>query len=349
MKLFSPVFLLICALTFFSTNNLQAQTAYGGRVCGVSPSLAGSTIWDYNDVFNLDMQYCDGANWFSLFTLLGTACTAADVGKLSWNAAGYYEYCDGTNWNITKGKQFAVCANADNKKMRLQSIGATSVLQFCDSSFWYSMGPSVVTFTSNGTFTVPTYATGFRITVWGGGGGGGEAQISGNPGQGTAGGPGTTSSVAIPAPVSLTITSTGGTGGGGGNNTVSGSGGTGGTGTNGDTNVAGGNGVAGANGTSGVQVGGNGGAAFKGGKAGSHSGTKGVNGLAPGGGGAGDSGNNRRAGGGGGAGGYAAKLYSDTSLIGLTLTITVGTGGSKGGSGISSGNGGAGKVVLTYW
>lgn len=338
--------LTILVMTFFFSHVASAQTAYGGRVCGSGTSPGGTVIWDYNDIFDLDMQFCDGSTWFSMATLTGAACTAPDAGKMQWNVAGYFEYCNGTNWIDTKGKLFATCTNGDNKKMRWNS-GATA-LQSCDGNNWYNIGPTTVQFTTSGTWVVPTYATTIRITVWGGGGGGGQAQTGGSaPQQGANGTSGTLSSAAIPAPINLTITANPGLFGSGANNTGPGAGGAGGTGVSGDTTVTGGNGEIGDVAGSG-NVGGDGGAAYRGGKAGTPTGPKGKDGLAPGGGGAGDTGTStKNNGGGGGAGGYAQKIYNDTSLIGLTLTMTIGTGGTKANSG--SGNGGAGKVIITYW
>lgn len=332
-------------MIFFFSLPASAQTEYGGRVCGSATSPGGTVIWDYNDVFDLDMQFCDGTNWFSMLTLTGTACTAPEAGKMQWNTGGYYEYCNGTDWINTKGKLFATCTNPEIRKMRWNV--SANALQSCDGNNWHNIGPTTVQFTANTTWVVPTYATTIRITAWGGGGGGGQAQTGGgSPQQGANGTSGTLSSVAIPAPINLTVTANPGLFGSGANDTGPGAGGVGGTGS-GDTTVSGGNGeigdVAGAG-----NLGGDGGAAYRGGKAGTPTGQKGKNGLSPGGGGAGDTGTTaKNNGGGGGAGGYAQKVYNDTSLIGLTLTITIGAGGTKGNSG--SGDGGAGKVIITYW
>ncbi len=343
-------FVLYALALFILPQTVNSQVMYGGRTCGSATSPAGSVIWDYDDIFELDMQYCDGTTWISLLTTTtATTCTAPEAGKLLWNAAGYFEYCNGVNLINTKGRQFAACANADLKKMRYEN--SVSSLQSCDGTNWYNMGPTTVIFNANGTYVVPSYATAIRISVWGGGGGGGQSQL-GNPNptpqQGANGTDGAASSVQIPTTIPVTLTANAGAFGRGGNDTIPGVGGLGGTAMGGDSNVTGGNGVTGQGGTSGTQIGGNGGAAFKGGKAGSQAGSKGVNGLAPGGGGAGENGTGgKRAGGGGGAGGYSVKLYTDTSLVGLTLTITVGAGGARAVAG--SGNGGAGRVIITYW
>lgn len=281
-----------------------------------------------------------------MLTLTGAACVAGDAGKMQWNAAGYFEYCNGVNWIDTKGKLFATCTNQDNKKMRWNST--TSTLQSCDGNNWYNVGPTTVTFTTSQSWVVPTYATAIKISVWGGGGGGGEAQRGGAaPALGASGTAGTLSSVDIPAPISITLLSNPGLGGGGGQSGIPGAGGAGGTASGGDVNTTGGTGIAGE--AMGVNIGGDGGAAPSGGKAGSNSGFKGKSGLAPGAGGCGDnSSSTRKAGGGGGAAGLARKTYNDTSLIGLTLTIVVGSAGAQGTS-PGAGNGGAGRVIITYW
>lgn len=349
MSSFFPKILFTIIFSALISEISYAQTEYGGRTCGSAASPGGTVIWDYNDIFDLDMQFCDGSQWFSLLVTDTAVSCSGSGGKMQWNSTNTtYEYCNGTNWIDTKGKVTVdSCAPAGQNKGRMRWNSSTQTMQFCDGSVWISMGPSTVIFNASTTWVVPSYATAIRISVWGGGAGGGAPQTGGGaPAQGANGTSGTASSVSIPSPISLTLTSNGGAFGGGGNSSGGGTGGAGGTASGGDTNVSGGTGVAGE--VQGATKGGDGGASYKGGKAGSQTGFKGANGLAPGGGGAGADGTGgRKGGGGGGAGGYSMKQYNNTSLVGLTLTITVGGGGTKGSS--QAGDGGAGRVIITYW
>jgi len=203
--------------------------------------------------------------------------------------------------------------------------------------------PGSQTFTSSGTFTVPNGYTTITIEVWGGGGAGGA---------GSAGGDSSVSGTGL-----TTMTAYGGSAGAQGTNTVPGAGGVGGTAINGTTsNITGGTGTTGgggANGTTGSIAGGTGGAAAV------ISGAQGGSGTAPGAGGGGGffqsagmpmcgcCGYTRYAGG-GGAGGYSKSIITTDITPGTTLSVTVGTGGVGTSGQQYGGNGGDGRVIITY-
>lgn len=162
--------------------------------------------------------------------------------------------------------------------------------------------PTQQTFTSSGTYTLPTSPTPFYVkvtVVGGGGGGGGAANTSGGAGGGGGGGGGTSiayvSGASLSSPVTVTIggagsagvsggagagaggttsfgsfaSATGGTGGGAGVGSVTtiGIGGTPGVGSLGTTNISGQGGAAGSFGTASIvtSTGGQGGGSFLGG------------------------------------------------------------------------------------
>ena len=140
--------------------------------------------------------------------------------------------------------------------------GQSGLTYYVGSDGYFAYQPSSLagaagsqTFTTGGTFTVPTYST-LTATVKGAGGGGGGVvtQIS----VGGTGGTGGASSFAS----ATAITGNGGTGGTGGNyySLYNGTNGSPGTATGGDTNTTGGGASGGAGGNLGGTVGGNGGA-----------------------------------------------------------------------------------------
>jgi hypothetical protein len=191
---------------------------------------------------------------------------------------------------------------------------------------------SVQTFTSSGTYTIPSGATAVKVYTTGGGGGGGG--YGGTPGG--QGGTGGTSSVASGTESITTVSATGGAGAQGGS--TSQSGGSGGIGSNGDINIRGQGGGGGSqDDTGGI----GGGSFFGGGNRGQRSSSP--NNVGFGGGGPGfSSGNNN--GGGGGGGGTAIKFITSVTA-GNTFTVTVGAGGTAGDGEYADGGAGAAGVV----
>jgi hypothetical protein len=192
---------------------------------------------------------------------------------------------------------------------------------------------SVQTFTSSGTYTIPSGATAVKVYTTGGGGGGGG--YGGTPGG--QGGTGGTSSVASGTESITTVSATGGAGAQGGGSSQSG--GAGGTGSNGDINIRGQGGGGGSqDDTGGI----GGGSFFGGGNRGQRSSSPNNVGFGGGGPGFFQSNNN---GGGGGGGGTAIKFITGVTA-GNTLTVTIGAGGTAGDG--EYGDGGAGAAGVVY-
>jgi len=210
--------------------------------------------------------------------------------------------------------------------------------------------PGNATYTSSGTFTVPTGTATLKIEIWGGGGSGGSSIFGTNPAStnNTAGGQ---SSVSV-----LSMTANGGAKG-----SNPGAGGAGGTAAGGTTNTTGTAGAAGGNvGSCGspsyYYKGGTGGASPNGGSGGvaSCNPFNGADGASPGAGGSGATGVDSsveppitEGGGGGGGGGYSTKTL--TSSIAASYVYVVGAGGSKGtGATLAGGDGAVGSVKFTW-
>src|SRR3989344_5295548 len=169
------------------------------------------------------------------------------------------------------------------------------------------------TFTSSGTFTVPSYGS-LTVDVWGAGASGGSIISSGNAGN-----------------ASYFDVITAGGGRGGTPSRSGASGGVGGTATGGDVNLDGNSGqsgsVPGRGGVGGAAPGGGGG-----GSAGVPNACTGGSGAIPGGGGGGscDILKGGRGAGGGGSGAYAQKTYENDSLAARSnITVEIGAGGGS--------------------
>lgn len=218
--------------------------------------------------------------------------------------------------------------------------------------------PGNQTFTTSGTFTIPTGTTNLQIEMWGGGGSGGSGQLTGAYPQGSNNTSGSASSC-------NGLTANGGTKA---NQTP---GGAGGSASGGTTNTTGGSGTSPNTGVncssdkSTFYVAGTGGNSPNGGtQTAPTCGTSSQAGPAPGAGGNGAtgyavSGFSSPSGGGGGAGGYSTKTF--TGLSG-SLAYTVGTAGQPGflipGPGgksgiagygaLNGGAGGSGAIKFTW-
>lgn len=354
------IVLLVC---LFMGSLVHAQTTCSGSTIMLNATCTGSggkQIWDCNDVYNFDMMFCSGSQYFSEgIQTTGVTCTAGNLGKAQWNddtgsnGAGWYEYCDGSYWWQTRGTAYSTCTGAERKKQ--QWNGTASSMQFCDGSNWRNMGPTVVRLTTSQTYVIPTYANGIIIQVWGGGGGGGAT--ANNTSKGGDGG----QSTATIASIGLSLTANGGVGGKDGANATlncgSGAAGTAsGTATGPPTAASGPTATTGGAGSAcgAVPAAGNGGAAFKGGKAGDGTAAKGGgkasrDGGLPGSGGGGQTGSpaSRKGGGGGGASGHVSVYYTNTGLSGLSLVVVIGTNGAGGSA--NAGDGALGLVTVTYW
>jgi hypothetical protein len=231
-----------------------------------------------------------------------------------------------------------VPASASGINGSVPSSGALGLDKFFGT---VNFTPGSATYTSSGTFTVPSGTTTLIIEVWGGGGGGGAAQFGEQYNVLTLGSNGGQSSVS-----SQSLTANGGNRG----NFASGS--SGGTASGGTTNTTGGSGSNGASNNCGGDsgTGGKGGDAPNGGAggaAGPCNPYNGYSGSSPGGGGGGLTGIAAQGAGGGGAGGYCSKSF--TGLSG-NITFTVGAGGNPGynNAGVVSGYGGSGAVKFTW-
>jgi hypothetical protein len=211
--------------------------------------------------------------------------------------------------------------------------------------------PGNATYTSSGTFTVPTGTTTLKIEIWGGGGSGGASVFGGTNPASTNNTSGGQSSVSV-----LSMTANGGTKG---QNIQPSYGGAGGTAAGGTTNTTGTAGAAGQTyGSCGSPnfyfKGGSGGASPNGGAGGTATCSfNGANGTSPGGGGAGTTGQDNDpeapevyGGGGGGGGGYSTKTL--TSSIAGSYVYVVGAGGSKGTGVVNGGDGAVGAVKFTW-
>ena len=355
--------ILPALLIILASHIANAQTICSGSTILLNSACSATSgskqIWDCNDIYDFDMMFCNNTEYLSLGIATSTGCTSGSLGVMQWNdssgtnGTGWYEYCDGTNWWSTKGKVFAACTAGERKKQRWN----TPSMQFCDGSNWNVMGPTVVRLTTSQTYVIPTYVTGIIIQAWGGGGGGGATAnntLKGNDGGNT---------TATIASIGLSLTANGGVGGkDGANATLNGGGGLGGTASGiatlppttatGPTSV---NGASGDN-SAAAPAAGNGGQSDHGGKAGNGSAAKGGgktsrDGGTPGSGGGGDTGNNasRKGGGGGGGAGYVRVYYTATGLSGLSLVVTIGTTPTGLGSNVQAGDGGAARVIVTYW
>lgn len=212
----------------------------------------------------------------------------------------------------------------------IESVGSVENLSPVDIQY----------FTSSGTWTQPTGTKLVEVIVVGGGGSGGGAGSSANNGAN-----GGTSSFGSHCSASGgTKAGTALSGGGAGTVTV---GGAGGIGSGGDLNIRGGGGSAGSLTAATSQVaGGAGGNSFIGGGGAGGNDANGSSGTHGGGGGGGstDSTSQYAAGGGGGAGGTAIKTI--TSGLGVTETVTVGSGGAADNQTSDGAAGAAGIVIV---
>ena len=186
-----------------------------------------------------------------------------------------------------------------------------------------------LTFTANGTWTVPCGVTSVTVTCWGGGGGGaGDGGSSATTGGGGSSGGMVTSTIAVVSGTSIAYTigagGAGGCGGGGGCPAAGGPGGPGGITTFSTVSALGGNGGAANNGAGGTAV------------VGGSAGTSGAN--------------NVSGAGGAGFGPGGVSVTSDGN--GNTPTPNSAAGGSGAnnvsGSTNTGGSGGSGRIIITW-
>lgn len=188
------------------------------------------------------------------------------------------------------------------------------------------------TFTSSGTFTIPSGVVSVKITVVGGGGGGGNANGSTN------GATGGTSSVDSGTQTITSISATGG----GGTTSAGADPKIGGVGSGGQLNVAGSSG-----GAPGVNISGIGGGTILGGSTkNAPAGSAGLSGSNYGSGGSGSVAFGTSGAGGGGGG--AAINYFAGLTAGNTLLVTIGAGGAGGTGTYPGGAAAAGVVFIEY-
>ena len=312
-------------VTSFTTEQYPSQNATfnwmaSGQACYINQIYAGGR---YFDGYMAEFNYIDGQQLAP--TAFGT-----------FNSYGVWQPITYGGSYGTNGFRLPFTNNASTTTLGYDFSPQGN--NWTTNNINLTTADSTVTFTSSGTWTVPSGVTSsFVVKLWGGGGGGGGGGSTyGN--NGSAGNATTFNGI-----------SAGGGAGGTGAWTANptGTSGAGGTASGGDTNTSG-NSIATTNGaTQGAGApNGGGNTAVATGNAEHYPGTF-PGGAATGGRWAG-SGN--PTGGAGGSGAYALKTYAGGTLTaGATYTVTVGAGGAGGSSDADSGaTGASGAVTITY-
>lgn len=292
-------------VTSNTTNNLTINNSGSGS--GSGSTFNGSTpiTISYNSIGAPGLSGSNtftGLNTFSLATTFGSNITLNTQSDLRFADA------DSSNW-VALQAPATVASNvtwtlpaADGTSNQAIVTDGSGILSFAS----LLTGGNIQTFTSGGTYTPTAGKSCFIVIATGAGGGGGQSST---------GGSGTSTTFTVTGTGS-SLTSNGGGGGGTNNQT----GGSSGSATGGQLNISGGTGFTATN--------------ADGGGAASFWGSQGAYGS---GGGAGFRSSSAQ--GSGGAGGTAIRVYNSTQL-GSTASVSIGTGGSAGGANATAGTNG---------